>query len=186
MCAQSKGICTMGSGNAASKFTPYQEVAVLTSSMKTHTLFHSMAPGLEQNALNPLLSLVWQCPKQIRQELWRVCSHIHAYILKRLKELGLPRHFSPHQRGTFHSLIFRFKLFIQGVITPYWGKGNAQLLVLLRLSFVTPSLPFQNSSVFTFSEGKKKKLDFFETHDCLIEWKTSWSPTWSKRQLATN
>lgn len=175
MCAQSKGICTTGSGNAASKFTPYQEVAVLTSSMKTHTLFHSMAPGSEQNALNPLLSLVWQCPKQIRQELWRVCSHIHAYVLKRFKEMGLPRHFSPHQRHTFHSLIFCFKLFIWGVITLYWGKDNAKLLLLLRLSYVMPCFHFR-IPVSLYLPKKINKSDFFETHACLIEWKTSWGP----------
>lgn len=53
LCVPSKGICTTGSGNGSTESTPYQDVAVATSSTKTHTPFYSVAPSSEQNTPHP-------------------------------------------------------------------------------------------------------------------------------------
>lgn len=67
LCLLSKGKCTKGSGNGSAKSTPCRDVAVATSSTKTHTPFHPVAPRSEQNTLQTQFSLIWQYPKQIRQ-----------------------------------------------------------------------------------------------------------------------
>lgn len=82
LCVLSKGICATGSGNGSAKSTPYRDVAVATSSIKTHTPFYTVASARNKtlythnshwsdSAPNKLGSKCTKCARAHSREAWK-------------------------------------------------------------------------------------------------------------------